>query len=235
MLDCVELSRVFSSSSGFSEGLICPAGTDDSGSGALAGPVLAASVIIPKNERTRLIRAGVCDSKAVRSTKATEKTEYSSAEEIRLKLANLIKDVAISWAVGEVSVEEYNELKNKNDAPMLAMQRSVLGLSVRPTLVLVDGANEIPGIDIPQQTFIGGDVVKLAISAASIIAKSARDTIMNELAKKHTGYYFERNKGYGGVRHKDHEYALYLYGVSPIHRDLPSITNRKYWEKNHAR
>ena len=135
------------------------------------------------------------------------------SEEAREALAPLIKERALDWSVAHATVEEIDEL-NILQATMLAMKRAVMGLTVRPNLVLVDG-NRVPHIDIAVNAIVGGDDKVAAISAASIIAKTTRDQWLVELDKEHPEYGFAKHKGYGTPEHLA---ALEKYGPLPAHR-----------------
>ena len=177
------------------------AGVDEVGRGAIFGPVVAAAVILPEEVLDDLAKNGVRDSK-----KLTEKR--------RSFLASQIRAVALDCKIGMASVREIDRL-NILQASLLAMKRAVLKLNPGPELVLVDGNQEIRGLDIPQQTIVRGDSKCLAIAAASIVAKVWRDALIVRLAKKYTVYDLTNNKGYGTKKHKQ---AIADYGVSPQHR-----------------
>ena len=172
------------------------AGCDEVGRGTLAGPVVAAAVVL---DAARPI-AGLADSKALSARR-------------REALDALIRERALGWAIGEASVEEIDRL-NILRATMLAMQRAVAALQPRPQRVLVDG-NRAPALPMPAQALIGGDALEPAISAASIVAKVYRDRLMVELAVRHPGYGFERHFGYGTIAHKQ---ALAALGPCSAHR-----------------
>lgn len=172
------------------------AGVDEAGRGPLAGPVVAAAVIL---DPMRPIN-GLRDSKKL--------TEAS-----RERLAAEIKERALDWSVAHATVEEIDEL-NILQATMLAMKRAISGLTVRPSLVLVDG-NRVPRIDLPVNAIIQGDDKIAAISAASIIAKTTRDHWLEELDERYPEYGFAKHKGYGT---KEHLEALAKYGPLPVHR-----------------
>ena len=172
------------------------AGCDEVGRGTLAGPVVAAAVVL---DATRPI-AGLVDSKSLSARR-------------RETLDALIRERALGWAIGEASVEEIDRL-NILQATMLAMQRAVAALQPRPQRVLVDG-NRAPALPMPAQALIGGDALEPAISAASIVAKVYRDRLMVELAARHPGYGFERHFGYGTIVHKQ---ALAALGPCSAHR-----------------
>lgn len=172
------------------------AGVDEVGRGPLAGPVVTAAVILPAN----FDLPGLNDSKKLTAMR-------------RQVLSEAIKEQALAWAFGEANLVEIDEL-NILHATMLAMQRAVAGLSLRPDKVLVDG-NRCPEFGIPAEAIVGGDGLHSAISAASIIAKVERDALMNGYAKQYPEYGFERNSGYPTKQHRD---ALIEFGVTPIHR-----------------
>ena len=172
------------------------AGVDEAGRGPLAGPVVAAAVILPVG----LYIKGLNDSKKLKA-------------ETRAKLFETIMSDAVSIGVGLVSAAEIDEL-NILRAALEAMRIAVQKLSVKPDFILVDGHIKAP-IDIPQQTIKKGDGKSVSIAAASIIAKVTRDKIMDELHEKYPQYNFRKNKGYGT---EDHVEALRKFGPSPIHR-----------------
>ena len=174
--------------------LLC--GVDEAGRGPLAGPVYAAAVIL---DPTRPI-TGLADSKKLNAP-------------TRAHLANEIHGKAFSWAVAQASVEEIDSL-NILQASLLAMRRAIEALSIQPSLVLVDGLH-CPKLTIPMQAVVRGDSRVAAISAASILAKTARDAAMLELHARYPHYGFDRHKGYPTAAHLA---ALRHYGVSPIHR-----------------
>ncbi len=172
------------------------AGVDEVGRGPLAGPVVTSAVILPQSFDLPYLT----DSKKL-------------SKEKRESLSLAIKEQALCWALGEASVIEIDRL-NILHATMLAMQRAVAALKLRPDLVLVDG-NRCPDFDVDAKPIIGGDGIEPAISAASIIAKVARDQRMSEYAKTYPQFGFERNSGYPTKQHRD---ALMQHGATPIHR-----------------
>jgi ribonuclease HII len=172
------------------------AGVDEVGRGPLAGPVIAAAVIL---DETKPIE-GLADSKVLSATRREE-------------LAHLIRKRALCWALGRAEVGEIDRL-NILRASLLAMKRAVEALSLSPDLVLVDG-NQAPEFGYPVQTIIRGDASVPAISAASILAKVARDAEMCLLDSCFPGYGFSQHKGYPTPAHLD---ALAKQGVSVIHR-----------------
>lgn len=176
------------------EGLI--AGVDEAGRGPLCGDVYAAAVILDPNQPI----IGLDDSK-----KLTEKR--------RAILAAEIKEKAVAWAIASSSVAEIDEI-NILQATLLAMRRAVAALSIQPQLLRVDG-NQDPKSDVPAVTIIKGDSLFAEISAASILAKDARDQSMYEADRAYPQYGFGQHKGYGT---KAHLAALAQYGVTPLHR-----------------
>jgi len=177
-----------------SRGGIC--GVDEAGRGPLAGPVFAACVVLDPAQPIE----GLADSKLL-----------SPAQ--RQRLAGLIHERAIAWAVAQATVEEIDSL-NILRAGMLAMQRAVERLTLEPGEVLVDG-NCCPSLRFPVRAVVGGDRSVPEISAASILAKTARDAFMVELHRLYPNYGFDRHKGYPTPEHIE---ALQRYGVSPVHR-----------------
>ena len=171
------------------------AGVDEVGRGPLAGDVVAAAVILSDPAP-----AGVTDSKALTAKR-------------RECLADVIRKEAISWALGRATVAEIDEL-NILEASLLAMRRAVEGLSVVPTLVLVDG-NRLPRWSFESRAIVKGDLREPAIGAASILAKVQRDGEMQALHDQYPGYGFDQHKGYPT---KAHLAALERLGVTPIHR-----------------
>jgi ribonuclease HII len=157
-------------------------GVDEAGRGPLAGPVYAAAVILDPARRIR----GLDDSKRL-------------AEPVRLELAGRIRERALAWAVASATVAEIDAL-NILQAALLAMRRAVDALAVAPTLVLVDGLH-CPAVAIASRAIVEGDAKVKAISAASILAKTARDAAMVQLGERYPQYGFERHKGYPTPEH----------------------------------
>lgn len=173
------------------------AGVDEAGRGPLVGSVFAAAVILPPDYRL----PGLTDSKKLSETKRNE-------------LAALIKVQALAWSVAAAGVHEIAEL-NILHATMLAMRRAVHGLAVPPQKVLIDG-NRVPdGLGTEAEAVVKGDSKIAAISAASVLAKTARDAEMYALAKRHPQYGFDKHKGYGTAAHLA---ALAKFGALPEHR-----------------
>jgi ribonuclease HII len=173
------------------------AGVDEAGRGPLAGPVCAAAVILD----ARNLPAGVADSKRL-----TEKQREDAFHDI------LQKAIAVSFAL--LPPAEIDRL-NIRGATLEAMRRAVLGLSVPPDGVIVDGKDVPPGLAMPCRAIIGGDASEPAISAASIVAKVMRDRLMARLGLEVPAYGFEIHKGYGTARHHD---AIGEHGGTLHHR-----------------
>ena len=174
--------------------IIC--GVDEAGRGPLAGPVYAAAVIL--NPERPIV--GLADSKKL-------------SEKKRECLAIEIKQYALAWAVATSSVEEIDEI-NILQASLLAMKRAIEALKINPELVLVDG-NKKPKISFPCEAIVKGDSKVQAISAASILAKTARDANCLELHQIYPQYNFAKHKGYPTAEHLA---LLQKYGVSAVHR-----------------
>ncbi|MEQ1881731.1 MAG: ribonuclease HII [Burkholderiales bacterium] len=172
------------------------AGVDEAGRGPLAGPVFAACVVLNQD----VTIAGLADSKALSALR-------------RQQLAGQIKVQAAAWAIASASVEEIDRL-NILQASLLAMQRAVEQLTPGPDQVLVDGLH-CPILRCPARAIVRGDSTVPSISAASILAKTARDALMLELHGSYPHYGFDRHKGYPTA---DHMAALNQFGVSPVHR-----------------
>ncbi|HEY6045388.1 MAG TPA: ribonuclease HII [Pyrinomonadaceae bacterium] len=174
------------------------AGVDEAGMAPLAGPVVAAAVILPRHYKLRRLN----DSKQILD------------EAIRAELATQIKQDAVVWAVGRAEVDEIDTI-NIYHAGLLAMRRAVEGLtSQQPDFVLVD-ARRIPHCATPQRGIIKGDALSASIAAASIIAKTTRDALMCEFDSLHPGYNFATHKGYPTPEHCR---LLKELGAAPIHR-----------------
>lgn len=172
------------------------AGVDEAGRGPLAGPVVAAAVILNSSDKID----GLMDSKQL----TEKKRELLFAE---------IMQSAIAYGVGYASVAEIDEI-NILQASLLAMRRAVLQLTIEPTEVWVDG-NQNPRLSYPTQLIVRGDQLIPAISAASIIAKVTRDRLMQQLDQEFPGYGFAQHKGYGT---RQHLAALKEKGITPQHR-----------------
>ena len=178
------------------QGLIYVAGVDEVGAGPLAGPVVAAAVVMPPE----CLLPGVDDSKKLTAVQ-------------RQRLAAAIQKHALAVGLGSCSpreIERFNILQ----ASRQAMLRAVKELAVEPQFLLVD-AREIPDVQIPQVSLVDGDAISYSIAAASIVAKVARDAYMDRAAKRYPGYGFCSNRGYGTAEHLA---ALQKKGPTPLHR-----------------
>lgn len=180
----------------YSEGYNLVCGVDEAGRGPLCGPVVAAAVILPKDEYIE----GVNDSK-----KLTEKKREKLYDDI------MKKAVAASIGISDVDVIEKVNILN---ATKLAMKQAIEKLSIKPDYVLIDG-NQMIDINIKAETVVSGDAKSLSIAAASIIAKVTRDRMLIEFDKKYPEYGFAKHKGYGT---KSHIEAIQKYGLTDIHR-----------------
>ena len=178
--------------SGYS--LIC--GTDEAGRGPLAGPVVAAAVILPKNYTLD----GLNDSKQL-------------SEKKREKYYPIIIKDAISYGIGIVDAKTIDEI-NIYEASRLAMKKAIASMSVKPDYVLTD-AMPIKDLDIPVTSIVHGDALSLSIAAASVLAKVTRDHIMYDLDKKYPEYEFAKHKGYPTKRHLE---LLKKYGANSEYR-----------------
>ncbi len=181
----------------YDRGISVFAGVDEAGRGPLAGNVYAAAVIL---ERGAVVE-GLNDSKKL-------------SEKKRELLFDVIKEKALSWAVGTASVSEIEETDILS-ANFLAMRRAIDKLSVKPELILVDGNIKIRGMEERCEAVVKGDSLSMAIAAASVLAKVSRDRYMLEMAKRYPEYEFEKHKGYGTARHIE---LIKKYGPCEIHR-----------------
>lgn len=172
-------------------------GVDEAGRGPLAGPVYAAAVILDPARRVN----GLADSKVLPA-------------ERRVVLAERIKERALAWSVASATVEEIDRL-NIFHASMLAMRRAVQGLAIRPEEAWIDGNACPQDLGCAARAFVDGDALHKPISAASILAKTARDDEMRALHARYPQYGFEKHKGYGTPEHLE---ALGRYGPCEIHR-----------------
>ena len=173
------------------------AGCDEAGRGCLAGPVYAASVILPKNYKNKWLD----DSK-----KLSDKDRYELRPEIEAK--------AVTWAIGvvdNVEIDKINILK----ASFLAMHRAIDKLLTKPELLLIDGNRFTPYKNISHQCIVKGDAKFLSIAAASILAKTYRDDFMKEASITYPHYSWEQNMAYPTKKHRD---AIRLHGTTPLHR-----------------
>ncbi len=191
MMDLWEKENEF-----FAEGFRTLCGVDEAGRGPLAGPVYAAAVILPRG----MVIPGLNDSKKL-------------SEKKREELFERICERALDFSVAFATVEEIEE-RNILGATMLAMNRAIAGLKIKPDLALIDG-NRNRDIEFPSRCVVKGDACCADIAAASILAKVSRDRVMLELAKQYPAYHFEQHKGYGTAQHYA---ALREFGPSPVHR-----------------
>lgn len=173
------------------------AGCDEVGRGCLAGPVVAAAVILPSDYKHKLLT----DSKLLSKKKR---------ESIRKDILN----DAIEYAISEIGNEEVDKI-NVLQASLLGMHRALDQLAQQPELILVDGNKFIPYHNIPHHCIIKGDGKYLSIAAASILAKTYRDDLMEKLSFSHPEYAWERNVGYPTKQHRN---AIEKYGITPYHR-----------------
>jgi len=180
----------------WARGITRVAGIDEAGRGPLAGPVVAAAVIMPRE----FFHPRVDDSKKIRAP-------------LRAELAAMIQKEAVSVGIGVVDHEVIDRVNILN-ATFEAMHRAVKNLSVTPDFLLVDG-NRFRGCDIPFVTIVGGDACCFSIAAASIIAKVTRDRIMEEYDARYPAYGFARHKGYATRAHRA---AILRHGLCAIHR-----------------
>jgi ribonuclease HII len=195
----------------FQKGLV-EAGCDEAGRGCLAGPVFAASVILPSNFRHRLLN----DSKQV-------------TEEDRDKLRPIIQRKAIAWAVAMVDHTEIDRI-NILKASFMAMHLAIDQLAARPDLLLIDGHLFSPYFGIVHQCVVRGDAIYASIAAASILAKTHRDEYMQQLHSEYPQYGWNENKGYGTAFHRK---QINENGISPYHRKTFGICNE--WAAKEAK
>jgi ribonuclease HII len=173
------------------------AGCDEVGRGCLAGPVVAAAVVLPKKYKHKLLN----DSKQL-------------THDERLALREDVKRDALAWAVAEVSNLEIDEINILN-ASFKAMHLALDQLHVRPQFLLIDGNRFKPYQEVPFECIIKGDASYLSIAAASVIAKTYRDELMQKLADTHPGYGWVTNVGYPTIEHRD---GIKKLGITPYHR-----------------
>ncbi|CAN5295585.1 ribonuclease HII [soil metagenome] len=182
--------------SSFTKDLI-EAGCDEVGRGCLAGPVVAAAVILPKKYRRKLLN----DSKQL-------------SKDERIELKEIIMRDALAWAIAEVSHEEIDQINILN-ASFKAMHLALDQLAVIPELLLIDGNRFNKYREVRHECIVKGDARYLSIAAASVLAKTYRDELMQQRAIEFPGYGWETNVGYPTVEHRDGIRAL---GITPIHR-----------------
>ncbi len=173
------------------------AGCDEVGRGCLAGPVVAAAVILPKNFQHDLLN----DSKKLTAG-------------VRKQLDSIIKQEALAWAIAEVSPQEIDQI-NILKASFKAMHLALDQLAIKPELLLIDGNRFTPYQKIQHHCIIKGDAKFLSIAAASVLAKNYRDELMENLAQQYPGYGWERNVGYPTGQHRA---GIQKLGVTPHHR-----------------
>jgi ribonuclease HII len=176
-------------------------GVDEVGRGALFGPVVAAAVVLPWSDVTKLIEIGVKDSK-----KLTAKQ--------RKQLVLPIQQVVTDWQIASCNVAQIDRL-NILQASLLAMHQAISQLKTIPDLCLVDGNIAITNLAIPQKTIVKGDAQSPTIAAASILAKVWRDELITDLAEQYPEYNLAANKGYPTIEHR---LAIEKYGLSDEHR-----------------
>ena len=189
------------------------AGCDEVGRGCLAGPVVAAAVILPKHFKHPYLT----DSKKLSTKK-------------RAALVDVIKEESIAWAVAECSPEEIDEVNILN-ASFWAMHKALDQLKQAPDFLLIDGNRFTPYGEISHECVIKGDSKFYSIAAASILAKEYRDNLMRELAEKHPHYGWEKNVGYPTKQHRE---GIQKYGITEHHRKTFQLLPRqlKIFEKN---
>ena len=173
------------------------AGCDEAGRGCLAGPVVAAAVILPKNFKNKILN----DSKKL-------------SEKKRNLLRPIIEKQAITWAIGIVSPAEIDKINILN-ASFLAMHRAIENLAIKAELLIIDGNRFNPYTEIPHECIIKGDGKFMSIAAASVLAKTYRDDIMKELDLKFPDYHWKKNNGYPT---KQHRKAIDEIGSNKHHR-----------------
>jgi len=173
------------------------AGCDEAGRGCLAGPVVAAAVILPGNFKNKILN----DSKVI-------------SEKKRDRLRPIIEKKAITWAIGIVTPAEIDKINILN-ASFLAMHRAIEKLSIKAELLIIDGNRFNPYPEIAHECIIKGDGKFMSIAAASVLAKTYRDDIMKELDQKFPSYYWKNNKGYPT---KQHRKAIAKFGANKYHR-----------------
>lgn len=182
------------------------AGCDEAGRGCLAGPVFAASVILPADFECDILN----DSKQL-------------SEKVRYQLRPIIEEQAIAWGVGIVNNEEIDKI-NILRASFLAMHRAIDALKITPQHLLIDGNRFVAYQQIRHTCIVKGDAKFLPIAAASVLAKTYRDDYMLELHKEYPCYGWDHNKGYPTVQHRD---AIANHGVTPYHRLSFNLQNKQ--------
>ena len=182
------------------DGIQVVAGLDEAGRGAWAGPVFAAAVVLPNDERICDLLSGVRDSKRMTALQ-------------RQRWEGCIKSASVDWAIASASIEEIDEI-GIVPATCLAMQRAINEISNPPGYLLVDYLN-IQDCSSPQLSIPKGDCQSLSIAAASVLAKTGRDAFMVELDNQYPGYGFAQHKGYGTKKHRN---SIDQKGLLAIHR-----------------
>jgi ribonuclease HII len=196
MLDLEQENRIFN------QGYKLVAGIDEAGRGPLAGPVVAACVVLDLNFKVDPVRMNLIkDSKKLTAKK-------------RAELFKVIEECFLEISIGICDNKTIDKI-NILQATFLAMKKSLGGLKHKPEFVLVDGGFKIPNYSSEQESVVGGDNLVFSIAAASIIAKVARDKIMEKIHNKYPQYGFDQHKGYGTKLHLE---SLKKYGPCPIHR-----------------
>ena len=173
------------------------AGCDEAGRGCLAGPVIAAAVILPKGFKNNMIT----DSKKI-------------PEKKRHLLSKIIKKEAISWSIGVIDVEKIDEINILN-ASLLAMHKAIENLNTIPELLAIDGNRFIKYKNITHKCIVKGDSKYISIAAASILAKTYRDDLMKKIDNEYPNYNWKKNKGYPTQEHKK---KIMQYGITKHHR-----------------
>lgn len=196
LFPAAEISTLYFEQQAKERGFSAVAGIDEAGRGPLAGPVVAAAVILPEEFELD----GLTDSKKL-------------SEKKREEFFPLIRQMAHSYGIGLASAQEIDRI-NILQATLLAMQRALARLKQRADYLLIDGITPLP-VDLPQQTLKKGDSRSLSIAAASVLAKVARDRIMLALDRQHPGYGFAGHKGYGTAAHRQ---AIAELGPAVPHR-----------------
>jgi len=197
LIDLPEIDQNYFETQLYKEGLFKIAGVDEVGRGCLAGPVVAASVILPKNCQIK----GINDSKKLSAKKRDE-------------LFDVIFENAVGYGIGVVSSEEVDKI-NILQASLKAMRIAVDSLAVKPDCLLIDGNQALKEYKLPQRVIVKGDMRSISVGAASIVAKVTRDRMMAEIEKKYPKFKFSIHKGYGTKLHLS---ELVEHGPTPIHR-----------------
>jgi ribonuclease HII len=177
------------------------AGTDEAGRGPLAGPVVAAAVVLTLSQREALLKFGLRDSKKISGAKREE-------------LFNAMLKMGVIWRAQAAGLEVIERL-NINGASLWAMGKSVLKLPLAVDFLVVDGLYTLPWVSTPQASLVAADDQVPAVSAASVVAKVLRDRVMTALDRLYPRYGFARHKGYPTA---DHRTAVRMFGLSPVHR-----------------